>query len=108
MSDDRSGGRPGERPLTDEEIEAILAEIDAGAELADADDASGLRDTRSESFGAAIGSFMAGLEQQIFQKRPPAVEVIHEVQPSRMLSGEGLEVTISLPDPVPPKPDPER
>jgi hypothetical protein len=67
-----------------------------------------LRDTRTESFGAAIGSFMAGLEEQIFQRRPPAVELVRQAQPVRMVSGEGMEITISVPDAIPPAGDPER
>jgi hypothetical protein len=70
----------------------------------DADDTpDALKPMRGESVAAAVGSFMAGIEQQVFQRRPPAIELVQEVQPVRGVSGDGLEITISLPEPDPPK-----
>ncbi len=63
-----------------------------------------LRPVQGESVAAAVGSFMAGIEQQVFQRRPPAIELVRETQPVRGTSGEGLEITISLPGPT--RPDP--
>ena len=65
----------------------------------DAPDA--LKPVRVESVASAIGSFMAGIEQQVFQRRPPAIELVQEAQPVRGVSGDGLEITISLPEPSP-------
>ena len=65
----------------------------------DAPDA--LKPVRGESVASAIGSFMAGIEQQVFQRRPPAIELVQEAQPVRGVSGDGLEITISLPEPSP-------
>lgn len=62
-----------------------------------------LKPMRGESVAAAVGSFMAGIEQQVFQRRPPAIELVQEVQPVRGVSGDGLEITISLPEPDAPK-----
>lgn len=73
-------------------------ELDAGEPGADA-----LKPMRGESVAAAVGSFMAGIEQQVFQRRPPAIELVQEVQPVRGVSGDGLEITISLPEPDAPK-----
>jgi len=52
----------------------------------------------------SIGGFMAGLEQQILHKRPPAAIVIEEEARSepRSLNGlqlEGLEEPIERPEP---------
>jgi hypothetical protein len=63
------------------------------------DTADALRSVRGESVASAIGSFMAGIEQQVFQRRPPAIELVQEAQPVRGISGDGLEITISLPEP---------
>jgi hypothetical protein len=60
-----------------------------------------LRATRGESIGAAVGSFMGGIEQQVFQRRPPAVELVRQATPVRGTSGAGLQITID----VPPMPD---
>lgn len=67
-----------------------------------------LKSTSGESVGAAVGSFMSGLEQQIFQRRPPAVELVRQAQPVRAVSGDGLEITISVPDASPADPDRKR
>jgi hypothetical protein len=63
------------------------------------DTADALRSVGGESAASAIGSFMAGIEQQVFQRRPPAIELVQEAQPVRGISGDGLEITISLPEP---------
>lgn len=79
----------------DPELEAAL---DSGEPIAPA-----LKGSAGESVGAAVGSFMAGIEQQIFQRRPPGVELVQEHAHHRGTSTEGLEITIDVP-PV----DPER
>jgi hypothetical protein len=61
-----------------------------------------LRTSKGESVGAAVGSFMAGIEQQVFQRRPPGVELVREHAPIRGTSSDGLEVTIDVP-PLPPE-----
>lgn len=67
-----------------------------------------LKSRSGESVGAAVGSFMSGLEQQIFQRRPPAVELVRQAQPTRALSGDGLEITISVPEAGTSDPDRKR
>lgn len=49
------------------------------------------------SVATAVGSFMAGIEQQVFQRRPPAVELVQEHAPIRGTSAAGLEITIDVP-----------
>lgn len=75
-------------------------ELELGPEGSGAD---ALKPMRGESVAAAVGSFMAGIEQQVFQRRPPAIELVQGVQPVRGTSGDGLEITISLPEPDAPK-----
>ena len=70
------------------------------------DPAAPLRHTRSESIGAAVGSFLCGIEQAVFQRRPPAVELVRQATPVRGTTGDGLEVTIELP--LPPDLDTDR
>jgi hypothetical protein len=91
MTDDRT--RPDPSDPTDEPADP--------ADLTETPDA--LKPVRGESVAAAVGSFMAGIEQQVFQRRPPAIELIQEAQPVRGVSGDGLEITISLPDPGAPE-----
>ena len=59
--------------------------------------AGALRTSKGESVAAAVGSFMAGIEQQVFQRRPPGVELVQEHAPIRGTSASGLEVTIDVP-----------
>lgn len=75
-------------------------ELDAALD-ADEPIAPALKASKSESVGAAVGSFMAGIEQQIFQRRPPAVELVQEHSHRRGTSSEGLEITIDVPPPHP-------
>ena len=59
--------------------------------------APALKAARGESVATAVGSFMAGIEQQVFQRRPPGVELVQEHAHQRGTSAEGLEVTIDIP-----------
>lgn len=59
--------------------------------------APALKASRGESVATAVGSFMAGIEQQVFQRRPPTVELVQEHAHPRGTSAEGLEVTIEIP-----------
>jgi hypothetical protein len=56
-----------------------------------------LKRTRGEAIGVAVGSFMGGIEQMVFQRRPPAIELVRQAQPVRATTGDGRELTIELP-----------
>ena len=84
-------------PLPDSDPGADL-EADLDADLTDDEPVSpALKAARGESVAGAVGSFMAGIEQQVFQRRPPGVELVQEHSHSRGTSADGLEVTIEVP-----------
>jgi hypothetical protein len=57
-----------------------------------------LRRSRGEVVGSAVASFMGGIEQQVFQRRPPAIELVRQPAPVRGVTGDGRELTVVLPD----------
>jgi hypothetical protein len=64
--------------------------------------------------GALIGGILGATEQQVFGRRPPAIELVRQATPVRGVAADGSHITLELPgpDPVPdpaaPGPDPER
>lgn len=52
----------------------------------------------------SVGSFLAGLEQQILHRRPPAAIVVEEHQRAEKTVVNGL--TVHLPDEPPERPEP--
>ena len=95
---DRDTTTPADAALDPELDPELQAALDSDEPITPA-----LKGSAGESVGAAVGSFMAGIEQQIFQRRPPGVELVQEHAHHRGTSAEGLEITIDVP-PV----DPER
>jgi hypothetical protein len=90
MTDDRPGA-PGHDTDDEHEAEPTLAASPSSL---------------GSSVAAAVGGFMGGIEQQVFHRRPPAIEVVRQATPVRGTSGEGVEVTIDLSPPDPPAPKP--
>ncbi len=48
--------------------------------------------------GGVIGGVIAGIEQQVFGRRPPGEVEIRQVQPARGLTDDGTTVTLEFPD----------
>lgn len=51
-----------------------------------------------QQFGAVMGGVIAGIEQQVFGRRPPGEVEIRQSQPTRGLTGDGTRVTLEFPD----------
>lgn len=51
-----------------------------------------------QQFGAVMGGVIAGIEQQVFGRRPPGEVEIRQSQPTRGLTGDGTQVTLDFPD----------
>ncbi len=93
-------------PQGDQGLDELDRVLDADPDLdpdLDADEpVPALKAAKGEAVATAVGSFMAGIEQQVFQRRPPAVELVQEHAHQRGTSSDGLEVTIDIP-PLPPE-----
>ncbi|MBX3028763.1 MAG: hypothetical protein KF809_01255 [Chloroflexi bacterium] len=48
--------------------------------------------------GGVIGGVIAGIEQQVFGRKPPGEVEIRQVQPARGLTNDGSTVTLEFPD----------
>jgi hypothetical protein len=48
--------------------------------------------------GGVIGGVIAGIEQQVFGRKPPGEVEIRQVQPARGLTTDGSTVTLEFPD----------
>jgi len=51
-----------------------------------------------QQFGSVMGGVIAGIEQQVFGRRPPGEVEIRQSQPTRGLTGDGNQVTLDFPD----------
>jgi hypothetical protein len=81
---------PPAAPPPDEPDEASF---DAQREPLPALEASGF-----QQFGAVMGGVIAGIEQQVFGRRPPGEVEIRQSQPTRGLTGDGTQVILDFPD----------
>ncbi len=53
-----------------------------------------------QQFGSVLGGVIAGIEQQVFGRKPPGEVQVRQAQPTRGLTGDGTEVTLDFPDPA--------
>jgi hypothetical protein len=51
-----------------------------------------------QQFGSVLGGVIAGIEQQVFGRRPPGEVEVRQSQPTRGLTGDGTQVTLDFPD----------
>ncbi len=51
-----------------------------------------------QQFGSVLGGVIAGIEQQVFGRKPPGEVQVRQAQPTRGLTGEGTQVTLDFPD----------
>lgn len=58
-----------------------------------------LRTSGFQQFGSVLGGVIAGIEQQVFGRKPPGEVQIRQAQPTRALTGDGTEVTLDFPEP---------
>jgi len=76
------------------------AALDAAREPLPALKASGF-----QQFGSVMGGVIAGIEQQVFGRKPPGEVEIRQAQPTRGLTGDGTQVTLDFPEPGHGEPD---
>jgi hypothetical protein len=58
-----------------------------------------LKSSGFQQFGTVLGGVIAGIEEQVFGRKPPGEIQVRQAQPTRGLTGEGTEVTLHFPDP---------
>jgi len=51
-----------------------------------------------QQFGGVLGGVIAGIEQQVFGRKPPGEVQVRQAQPTRGLTGDGTEVTLDFPE----------
>jgi hypothetical protein len=69
-------------------------------------EATPLATSRGSSMGALIGGILGATEQQVFGRRPPAIELVRQAAPVRGVAADGSRITIELPVLDPAAPDP--
>jgi hypothetical protein len=52
-----------------------------------------------QQFGSVVGGVIAGIEQQVFGRKPPGEVQVRQAQPTRGLTGDGTQVTLDFPEP---------
>jgi hypothetical protein len=57
-----------------------------------------LRSSGFQQFGTVLGGVIAGIEEQVFGRRPPGEIQVRHAQPTRGLTGDGTEVTLDFPE----------
>lgn len=57
-----------------------------------------LRSSGFQQFGSVIGGAIAGIEEQVFGRRPPGEVQVRQAQPTRGLTGDGTAVTLDFPE----------
>lgn len=82
---------PAPRPVPPHEPEA--ASFDAQR-----DPLPALKTSGFQQFGSVLGGVIAGIEQQVFGRKPPGEVQVRQAQPTRGLTGDGTEVTLDFPD----------
>jgi hypothetical protein len=58
-----------------------------------------LKTSGFQQFGSVMGGVIAGIEQQVFGRKPPGEVQVRQAQPTRGLTGDGTQVTLGFPDP---------
>lgn len=90
--------RPVPRP-TAAPVPAVTEEPDDAAFDAQREPLPALETSGFQQFGAVMGGIIAGIEQQVFGRRPPGEVEIRQSQPTRGLTGDGTQVTLDFPEP---------
>jgi hypothetical protein len=73
-------------------------EPDASAFDADREPLPALKTSGLQQFGSVMGGVIAGIEQQVFGRKPPGEVQVRHAQPTRGLTGDGNQVTLDFPD----------
>jgi hypothetical protein len=58
-----------------------------------------LKSSGFQQFGSVMGGVIAGIEQQVFGRKPPGEVQVRQAQPTRGLTGDGNQVTLDFPEP---------
>ncbi|MFN8519260.1 MAG: hypothetical protein U0667_07710 [Chloroflexota bacterium] len=58
-----------------------------------------LKTSGFQQFGSVMGGVIAGIEQQVFGRKPPGEVQVRQAQPTRGHTGDGTQVTLDFPEP---------
>jgi hypothetical protein len=78
---------------------ARIEEPEDAAFDADREPLPTLRSSGFQQFGSVMGGVIAGIEQQVFGRKPPGEIEVRQAQPTRGLTDDGNQVTLDFPDP---------
>jgi hypothetical protein len=73
-------------------------EPDESAFDADREPLPALKTSGFQQFGSVMGGVIAGIEQQVFGRKPPGEVQVRQAQPTRGLTGDGNQVTLDFPE----------
>lgn len=77
---------------------AAVAEPDPAAFDPEQEPLPALRTSGFQQFGSVLGGVIAGIEHQVFGRKPPGEVQVRQAQPTRALTGDGNQVTLDFPD----------
>jgi hypothetical protein len=67
-----------------------------------------LKTSGFQQMGGAIGSAIAGIEQQVFGRPPPGPVLVRHVVPSGMKGPDGIDYVLDFPEDAPGPPPPSQ
>jgi hypothetical protein len=76
----------------------VVDEPDEAAFDPDREPLPALKSSGFAQFGSVMGGVIAGIEQQVFGRKPPGEIQDRQAQPTRGLTGDGTEVTLDFPE----------
>ena len=71
-------------------------------------DTAPLKSSGFQQMGGAIGSAIAGIEQQVFGRPPPGPVLIRHIVPSGMKGPDGIDYVLDFPEDAPGPPPPTK
>jgi hypothetical protein len=98
MRSRKAGLGPRPTPATSPDpVEPVVDEPDEDAFDTQREPLPALETSGFQQFGSVMGGVIAGIEQQVFGRRPPGEVEVRQSQPTRGLTGEGTQVIVDFP-----------
>jgi hypothetical protein len=91
----------GQRPTpatSPDPVVPVLVEPDEDAFDAQREPLPALETSGFQQFGSVMGGVIAGIEQQVFGRKPPGEVQVRQSQPTRGLTGDGTQVILDFPE----------
>ena len=91
----------GQRPApatSPDPVVPVLVEPDEDAFDTQREPLPALETSGFQQFGSVMGGVIAGIEQQVFGRKPPGEVQVRQSQPTRGLTGDGTQVILDFPE----------